>query len=156
MATQRRSREFINHLNQNNLGLTFTYHTHPTTIDYLDIIINGNTDGTIATTNFFKKVDSNGLDLDLTSRFQKLPPQTMAKEQTEPFCQFKRLRNCTTDKDFLAQSQTFRSRFKAKGYPDKLIEGAIKRALNTPHEDCLKPSSTKGPKKSPHARQFHH
>lgn len=111
---------FVDHLNKNYWGLSFTGNISKTNLEYLDIELTS-VDAHIITKTFFKTVGCNSLPNFQSSHYKKWLINV-------PYGQFRRLRkNCSRDIDFESQCKIMESCFLVKGYPKPVIKDAIKR-----------------------------
>lgn len=126
---------FMDGLNANNKNIELTWTISYHQIIFLDLeIFKG--EGVFHTRNHFKTTDRNAY-IPLTSCYHKSWLCNI------PRGQFIRLRrNCTSDDDFLVQSQVLADRFKEKGYSEALVNAEIAKVLaidrNTVVEDKVK------------------
>ncbi|KAM9320060.1 myb-binding protein 1A [Gastrophryne carolinensis] len=100
-------------------------------IEFLDLQLQLQKDGTITTTLFRKKTDTNSI-LHYSSFHQKNLKEGI------PIGQWLRIRrNCSREEDFIEESTKLRTRFRNRGYLGGVLEKATQRALRTPREDLL-------------------
>lgn len=133
---------FVDFLNNNQWGLSFTSNISKTNLEYLDIELSV-LDTQIITKTFFKSVDCNSFLNFQSSHYKKWLLNI-------PYGQFRRVRkNCSRDVDFEHQVKIMETRFQEKGYPKTVIADAIKRTRNLTQNDCLpKTTITTMPKKA--------
>ena len=100
---------FLEKMNRNNYGLTFTAETSMTTVNYLDLTIRKKGEK-FQTLTYFKATDRNGF-VPTSSCHNPLWIGAVPKGQ------YMRLkRNCDTDEDFCIQAKHLTNRFLEKGY----------------------------------------
>lgn len=122
-GTQDDFRTFINLLNQNSLGLHFTYEIEKESLAFLDVLIRRAPGGELATSVYRKPSATNAL-----LNWQSSHPFPLKKGI--PKGQYLRLRrNCSSETMFQEQAKDLRERFKERGYPDKLLRDCYKNAL---------------------------
>ncbi|XP_056378779.1 uncharacterized protein LOC130274454 [Hyla sarda] len=137
-------KQFIESINQNDLGLTFTFTLDPSSLDFLDVTIVKDALGGLITRVFRKATATNSL-----LRWESCHPGPL--KRGIPKGQYLRLRrNCTQEREFLRQAGDLRSRFRDRGYPDRVLIPAFKHAKATPRQQLLVPK--KHPETAPLCR----
>ncbi|CAH2282770.1 Hypothetical predicted protein, partial [Pelobates cultripes] len=100
-------------------------------INFLDVTISITEDGTFHSTLYRKSTATNSL-LHWTSHH----PRSL--KEVIPVGQYLRLRrNCSDIQDFTLKAKQLRQHFKEKGYPNRCLKKAYKRALQTERSDLL-------------------
>ncbi|XP_040260923.1 uncharacterized protein LOC120977182 [Bufo bufo] len=131
MGTVEQCTEFVSLLNTNSLNISLTYKISDTIADFLDLRLKLDEQG-IRTSLFRKETATNSL-----LHFNSFHPAHLRRGI--PKGQFLRLRrNCTTTPDFSEASIDLTNRFRARGYPKKVIYGAFERAKTTDRLELLK------------------
>lgn len=124
---------FMNRMDNNDKNIKLTWNVNTQNTVFLDLEIYKNEDG-FCTRNFFKPTDRNSF-IPLSSCHHKLWLCNI------PRGQFIRLRrNCTSQSDFLSQSQVLAERFKQKGYDSPTLENEITRISQMERETILEGS----------------
>ncbi|XP_069502378.1 uncharacterized protein [Ambystoma mexicanum] len=122
---------FLEWLNNHNPYIKFTMTSNSTTIPFLDLLISKTEEGTLSTTLFRKPTDKNTLLI-----YNSFHPRSL--RENLPIGQFLRLRrNCTDLEDFTRASRALKQRLSARGYPQKCINRAYKRAKYANRARCL-------------------
>ncbi|MEE6515432.1 hypothetical protein FKM82_024185 [Ascaphus truei] len=136
-------REFVDHLNTNQLHLQFTFSFNPDTIEYLDLKLYIDSDLHIQS-DLFRKPNSRNAFLRANSGHPKSLLKGIPKAQ---FLRVKQI--CSNMDSFLIQSKELASRFTERGYQEADIQSAFELALHTPRNSLLNiQGSTKKKKKT--------
>lgn len=109
---------FIDHCNQNNMGLTFTSVQNQDSLAFLDLLL-CHDQQTIYTQNYNKPTAGNSY-LHFKSCHHPRWINNIPKSQ---FCRLKQ--NCTRTEDFTTHGNYLTKKFLEKGYPPKLIDDAF-------------------------------
>ncbi|XP_069821233.1 uncharacterized protein [Dendropsophus ebraccatus] len=126
-------KEFVHSLNENEIGLKFTCEIQETTLCFLDVNIHLEQDGTIKTSVYRKPTAGNSL-----LRWESHHPLPL--KRGIPKGQYLRLRrNCSTVEAFKREADLLRTRFRDRGYPNKVLKKAFHFALNCNRQDLLIP-----------------
>ncbi|CAN2390837.1 hypothetical protein PRIEUP_LOCUS874, partial [Pristimantis euphronides] len=124
--------QFVQHLNDNSLGLVFTFEIHPRELSFLDVKILKGEDGALDTRVYQKPTATNSL-----LSWDSCHPYPLKKGI--PFGQYLRLRrNCSDPQIFQLQAKDLRQRFLARGYPDFILRQAYKKALSKNRTELLR------------------
>lgn len=124
--------EFHSLLNSWDSNLKFTFEYSPTQIHFLDLLIY-KADDVLATTLYTKDTDRNTLLLSSSYHPKSL-------KENLPVGQFFRLRRLCSDRnDFIQQAHSMKYRFSERGYSQRTIRSAYKRALYSNRDTLLEP-----------------
>lgn len=121
--TQRAFKDFVDSLNENQLGLRFTFEINDCTIPFLDIYIEKDGRGNLQTSIYQKSTVNSSL-LNWESHHPTNLKRGISKEQ---FLHVRR--NCSRVKDYHRQACDLGIRFVQRGYPIETFETAHKHAL---------------------------
>lgn len=122
---------FTEMLNNNDLNFCLTSH-YFSSVDFLYLKLTS-VGGSIQTTLYCKKTATNSL-----LHFSSF--HLLQISQVTPICQFLKVRhNWSEFAEFKTEVRDLSSRFKARGYPDKIVSKAFERARHTLRVDLLKP-----------------
>ena len=114
---------FVQYLNSCHTTIKFTAETSPRTLNFLDITVNLEKDGTSLSTLYCKPTDSHYYFL-YSSEHQRHILNGI------PYSQMLRVRRiCTKREDFLSNAMMLMSHFIRRGHPRHLVISAFKRAL---------------------------
>ena len=136
-------RLFINHLNNSMPSIKFEAEISSTEVHFLDVKVLLNPQGIISTTLYTKPTDSHNY-----VNYKSCHPKSC--RNGIPYGQFLRLRRiCSTEKDYIQESQMLAFHFHQANYPTKLIQESFERAYLQERQALLqpKPESTTGPNK---------
>ncbi|CAJ0947719.1 unnamed protein product [Ranitomeya imitator] len=124
---------FMESLNENQLGLRFTYEVGGREISFLDVKLSIEDNGSIRTTLFRKPTAANGL-----LRWESYHPTPL--KRGIPKGQFLRLRrNCSENGDYQNKARDLKKRFTDRGYPRALLEEANQYAKTIERTTLLHP-----------------
>ncbi|CAJ0966643.1 unnamed protein product [Ranitomeya imitator] len=124
---------FMESLNDNQLGLRFTYEVGGREISFLDVKLSIEENGSIKTTLFRKPTAANGL-----LRWENYHPTPL--KRGIPKGQFLRLRrNCSENGDYHNKARDLKKRFTDHGYPRALLEEANQYAKTMDRTTLLHP-----------------
>ena len=113
--------EFVQHLNNVHSSIKFTAEYSKTEVVFLDVVTRVNHDHSIITTLYTKPTDNHGY-LDFSSC------HPYHNKSSIPYSQFLRIRrNCTLWQDFVINSMKLVTYLSLRGYPYRLIQGALLR-----------------------------
>ncbi|XP_073407501.1 uncharacterized protein [Dendrobates tinctorius] len=113
-------------------GVIHQYQSQSRSVDFLDLRI-GVCQNHIITTLFRKTTATNNL-----LHFESFHPAHLRKGI--PKGQFIRIRrNCSCTEDFMRESRQLSNRFRERGYPRRIVSGAIEFSRNRPREEFLNP-----------------
>ena len=130
-GTETLFQEFVQNLNQNHIGMSFTSEINSETLTFLDLRISLSPGGRIVTEVYRKPTSTNTL-----LHWQSYHPPPLKKGI--PVGQYIRARrNCSDDSGFLKECETLYSRFQNRGYPKKILHKAFKRAKDTDRVSLL-------------------
>ena len=122
---------FVQHLNGCHKTIKFTVESSLNTINFLDITVNKEQDGSLSTTLYCKPTDSHNYLL-----YSSEHPRHILNGI--PYSQMLRVRRiCTKMEDFLANALMLSSHFIRRGYPTYLIITALKRAVKLDRDALL-------------------
>uniref|UniRef100_A0A8C5WH29 Reverse transcriptase domain-containing protein n=1 Tax=Leptobrachium leishanense TaxID=445787 RepID=A0A8C5WH29_9ANUR len=123
-------KEWLNELNINNIGLTLTLINSKERLQFLDLMIETNKD-TLSTKLYRKETSTNSL-LNWES-FHPVPLKLGI-----PIGQYLRARrNCSNVNDFKEETNRLREMFRSKGYPNRCLKRAYKKALSSDRKQLL-------------------
>ncbi|CAJ0961582.1 unnamed protein product [Ranitomeya imitator] len=125
--------DFVAYLNTTIEGLFFTFEIGGQSINFLDVNICRQMDGSLSTTIFRKPTATNSL-----LRWESHHPPPL--KRGIPKGQFLRLRrNCSSLNDFERKSLELKDRFRARGYPHDVIDSAYHVARRSNRTSLLVP-----------------
>ncbi|CAJ0951533.1 unnamed protein product, partial [Ranitomeya imitator] len=135
---------FIESLNNNGVGLKFTYDIQEFQLPFLDVLISKSQDGEHLESTIYRKPTATNSLL----RWDSNHPYSLKKGI--PKGQYLRLRrNCSNQRDFKVMADDLRQRFLARGYPDRILREAFRYAnqqergnLLIPKREETEPSGT--------------
>lgn len=130
-GTETALKTFINNLNHNKYGLSFTGNWNPTEIDFLDLTI-FKSDGKLHTKTFFKKTDRNGY-IPRSSCHHPRWTGNIPKSQL-----IRIRRNCSKPEHFERQSRILIERFLEKGYDKRSLEKTKEEVMRMNRDEMLK------------------
>ena len=126
--------EFMEYLNKCHEQIKFTFEVSKESINFLDIAIHLNEDGSIWTALYRKPTDSHDY-----LHYKSAHPHHCKKSL--PYSQFSRVRQiCMNRADFLRHSLIFFGHFKRRGYPDKYLVEALIKTCALSRDSLLVPS----------------
>ena len=130
--------KFIEYLNSKHKTIKFTEERSTTPIDFLDITIQIEPNGSISTTLFCKPTDSHNYLL-----YSSEHPRHIL--EGIPYSQFLRVRRiCSKTTDFNGNVFMLSTHFIRRGYPKHLVLSALKRSLNLDRDTLLNKEVFKG------------
>ena len=123
---------FINFVGTFHPSLKFTHEVSDSSLAFLDIQLKITPDNkAISTSVHYKPTDSHSYLLYSSSH-------PSATKRAIPFSQFLRLRRlCSSEEDFDTQATQMTSFFKAREYPEELIQQAVNQAKDISREEAL-------------------
>lgn len=125
--------KYVQNLNHNLIGLKFTYECNPFTLPFLDVLISKGAKGNLETKVYRKSTSTNSL-----LKWESCHPRSLVKGI--PRGQFLRLRrNCSEVDIFRTQACDLKHRFIRRGYPQTVLDGAYKEALQKERKKLLIP-----------------
>ncbi|CAJ0936595.1 unnamed protein product [Ranitomeya imitator] len=128
---------FVNSLNINDFGLSFTFEWDRFKLPFLDVLIERSADGSLGTSVHRKSTATNSL-----LRWESGHPQAL--KRGIPKGQYMRMRrNCSDDNNFLRQSHDLRNRFHVRGYPDRILKNAFNEVKKKERTELLIPAPIK-------------
>ena len=130
---------FINHISNFHPALKYTHEISTTSVSFLDLSISFDPNCCkLSTTIFYKPTDSHAYLLYSSSH----PSST---RNSIPYSQFQRLRRiCSKEQDFNQEAQKMASFFKARKYPEDVVQTALERARSTSRTEALTPREMVG------------
>ena len=112
-----------------NVKLTYVFGGK--SVEALDILISLENDGTISTRLYRKPTEGTQF-----VHWSSNHPYHLKK--SIPYSQLLRLkRNCSKDVDFLTEARTLLYKFRLRGYPSKILDQALDKAIAVPREGLL-------------------
>lgn len=124
-------------LNDNCIGLKFTYEYNTVSLPFLDVAITKSGDGKLYTTIYRKPTSTNSL-----LRWESCHPEPL--KRGIPKGQYLRLRrNCSTLEEYHKQAKDLQERFLDRGYPRKPLKKAYQFARAQNRETLLVPKPRK-------------
>ncbi|XP_068113208.1 uncharacterized protein [Hyperolius riggenbachi] len=134
-GSQEDLKQFLTLLNTNDVNIFLTSDISSTTVNFLDLHIMKDEEGHLISTLYRKKTAVNSL-LHFSSY------HTPTTRRNIPVGQFLRLRrNCSTPQAFEEEAGKLACRFRERGYPNKYVRKAWRRARFTNRETLLQPST---------------
>ncbi|XP_056405583.1 uncharacterized protein LOC130297297 [Hyla sarda] len=128
--------QFVGALNLNNIGLRFTHEININSLNFLDVMLERNEEGGINTKVLRKPMTGNNL-----LRWESHHPLPLKKGI--PKGKYYRIRhNCSSESAFKCKASQLRSRFKERGYPDKILRQAYQSAQQKERTSLLQPRDT--------------
>ncbi|XP_053552202.1 uncharacterized protein LOC128643241 [Bombina bombina] len=127
--------EFVEGINQNKMGLKFTFETQLNEINFLDVTLSGTLEGKVKTNLYRKPISGNSL-LHARSCHPKHVLYAIAKGQ---FIRAKR--NCSDIKDCHIQMGDVSRRLVQRGYPQKIVKKAHREVVGSHRSDLLRDKS---------------
>ena len=126
-------KDFHLYLNSINHNIKLSLEFSTTSINFLDLNIYVDSDGTLHTTIYRKPTDKNTI-----LRADSFHPNSLISNI--PYGQFQRLRRiCDSDTDFETQSAEMYERFKQRGYKDRTLNSALSKSRSTERTNLFKP-----------------
>ncbi|XP_063042950.1 uncharacterized protein LOC134437386 [Engraulis encrasicolus] len=126
-------KDFHLYLNSINHNIKLSLEFSTTSINFLDLNIYVDSDGTLHTTIYRKPTDRNTI-----LRADSFHPNSLISNI--PYGQFQRLRRiCDSDTDFETQSAEMYERFKQRGYKDRTLNSALSKSRSTERTNLFKP-----------------
>ncbi|XP_056397544.1 uncharacterized protein LOC130292572 [Hyla sarda] len=117
-GTQLGFEEFVSTLNQNPIGLKFTFEIHRDSLVFLDVLLKRGETSLVETTIYRKPTAGNNL-----LNWKSHHPYALKKGI--PKGQYLRVkRNCSSPASFHSEANELRKRFKLRGYPDRILKQA--------------------------------
>ena len=102
-------------------------------LDTLDVIASVNVDGTLSTTIYYKPTDSHSY-----VHYDSNHPRPCL--DSIPYSQFLRLRRiCSDNDDFRSQCEKMSNFFRARSYPEQVLQRALERVNTVTREQSLTP-----------------
>ncbi len=124
---------FITHLNSVHRTLKFTHEVSDSSLSFLDTLIKKDQDGKLYTDLYSKPTDTHAY-----LHYSSCHPKH--QKTGGPYSQLLRIRRiCTKDTDFELHAHTILGFYKARGYPDSLLEDSLTRVRTQNRSVLLQP-----------------
>lgn len=130
-GTLQQLQDFHCYLNNTNPNIKLNLEYSTSSINYLDLTISVDSDGLLHTSIYRKSTDRNTV-----LRADSFHPSSLVSNI--PVGQFQRLRRiCDSKTDFYKQAKIMYERFQHRGYKDKILNQALKKAESTERSTLL-------------------
>ena len=128
---------FIQHMSNFHPALRYTHEISSTSLSFLDLSISSHPEcSKLSITVFYKPTDSHAYLLYNSSH----PSST---RNSIPYSQFQRLRRiCSREQEFEIEAKRMSTFFKARQYPEDVVQTALERARSTSRTEALTPKET--------------
>lgn len=124
-------KEFMGWLNSLDNNIQFTGQYNHDSIPFLDVYVYRDTNNKIAVKPYRKSTDRN-----IYLHYQSFHPQHL--KDNLPYGQFLRLRrNSTATEDFLKETATLYEQLQGRGYPNQVLNKALKHSKEVPRTSLL-------------------
>lgn len=122
---------FVQKMNENAFNLAFTMTSKSNQIEFLDVYIHKDDTGMITSSLYRKPTSGNGILHPSSFHPKNLIPSI-------PFGQYLRVRrNCFNESTFKREADNLRTRLIARGYSNKCLKKAFKKATSQTRQQLL-------------------
>ncbi|CAJ0968887.1 unnamed protein product [Ranitomeya imitator] len=128
---------FVSKLNNNQLGLSFTFEYHKDKLPFLDLYIQKMPDGHLDTKTYRKPTSTNAL-----LRWDSHHPVSL-KEGIPKGQYLRARRNCSSNEEYKTQADELKTRFLARGYLEGILRKAFNEVKDINRNSLLVPAPTK-------------